>query len=44
LQAAVHSIYRRLGSGLAATLRCGATSSFCKGNFNGQSPQKLEPP
>ena len=44
LQAAVHSMYSRDGSGPASTGRTGGVSSFFSGSFSGQSPQNFEPP
>ena len=44
LQAAVHSIYSRLGMALMLRSRWGGASSGPSGSFSGQSPQKLEPP
>src|SRR6185436_10866276 len=44
LQAAVHSMYMRDGSGPASTDRCGGASSLFSGSFSGQSPQNFEPP
>ncbi|OLD15224.1 MAG: hypothetical protein AUJ01_12675 [Acidobacteria bacterium 13_1_40CM_3_65_5] len=39
LQAAVHSMYIRDGSGPASRDRTTGTSSFLSGSFSGQSPQ-----
>src|SRR5262245_7599775 len=44
LQAAVHSMYSRLGSGPTFTSRCGIASSGASGSFSGQSPQNDDPP
>ena len=44
LQAAVHSMYSRDGSGATSRSRCGGASSFFSGSFSGQSPQNFEPP
>src|SRR5687767_13649037 len=44
LQAAVHSMYIRDGSGATARSRCGGASSFFNGSLSGQSPQNFEPP
>ena len=44
LQAAVHSIYSRDGSGPTSSGRCGGGSSFFSGSFSGQSPQNFDPP
>src|SRR5262245_24834760 len=44
LQAAVHSTYRREGSGETSRARWGGASPFRNGSFSGQSPQKVEPP
>ena len=44
LQAAVHSMYIRDGSGPASIGRTGGASSFFSGSFSGQSPQNFEPP
>ena len=44
LQAAVHSMYIRDGSGPASSGRTGGASSFFSGSFSGQSPQNFEPP
>ena len=44
LQAAVHSMYIRDGSGPASIGRPAAASSFLSGSFSGQSPQNFEPP
>ena len=42
LQAAVHSIYIRLGSVATSSERCGAGSPL-SGSLSGQSPQNFEP-
>src|SRR4051812_32695874 len=44
LQAAVHSMYSRDGSGPASSARAGGCSSFFSGSFSGQSPQNVDPP
>ena len=44
LQAAVHSMYMRPGSGPTFTSRCGMASSGASGSLSGQSPQNDEPP
>ena len=44
LQAAVHSMNMRPGSGPASSGRTGGASSFFSGSFNGQSPQNFDPP
>ena len=45
LQAAVHSMYSRLGSGADVRDRApAAASSGASGSFSGQSPQNGEPP
>src|SRR4029078_4074544 len=44
LQAAVHSMYSREGSGPALSGRAGGGSSFFSGSFSGQSPQTRDPP
>ena len=44
LQAAVHSMNIRPGSGPASSGRTGGASSFFSGSFSGQSPQNFEPP
>ena len=44
LHAAVHSTYRREGSGPTCRLRCGGVWSRFSGSFSGQSPQNVDPP
>ena len=44
LQAAVHSMYRRLGSAGTFRSRTGAAASGASGSFKGQSPQNVDPP
>ena len=44
LQAAVHSMYIRDGSGPASIDLTTSPSSFFSGSFSGQSPQNFEPP
>ena len=44
LQAAVHSMYSRDGSGGTSRLRWGGAASFFSGSLSGQSPQNVEPP
>src|ERR1043165_5244756 len=44
LQAAVHSMYMRDGSGPASSGRSTGASSLFSGSLSGQSPQNREPP
>ena len=44
LQAAVHSIYIRLGSGPTSSDRTVGSCSRLSGSLSGQSPQNFEPP
>jgi hypothetical protein len=44
LQAAVHSTYRRFGSGPTFRSRTGAGWPSASGSLSGQSPQNHEPP
>src|SRR5512132_3686698 len=44
LQAAVHSMNKRLGRGPPSRPRSGGAWSFLSGNFSGQSPQNFDPP
>ena len=44
LQAAVHSIYRRVGRRGTSNPRSGGAASLASGSFKGQSPQNVDPP